>query len=619
MRAIRSSSLVASISAALVVVTAAHAELGWRWEHPQPMPDHFWPVWGTGPDDVYVGGTSGTLLHFDGRAWSVAVESWGCFYAIGGSSATDVWAVGEGQAWHYDGTRWSVDPSLPPGYSWQGIWASGPGDVYLAGFGSSFSAVIAHRQAGNWTLSPIAIGGTLNGIWGSGPEDIWAIGSDAILHFDGEDWTTSLSSPSSGFFRIWGSAPDRIFVGTQAGSVLRWDGVDWEVIGSGFGYVTGISGSGPSDVEISTYGGTVHRWNGTGWTPTGASQGQRLMGLWTVGPDEAFAVGDLGTILHRQGSSWFGMQRGPVEALNDVWADPSGIAFAVGDEGVILRFDGEKWSTSPRFDGRDRLFAVWGSSPTDVWAVGDEAIVHFDGSEWVKVLTTESFHTDVWGSGPEDVYVVGYYASYHFDGESWSEIAMGGGGESARAIWGSASDDIFVVGDTGLILHFDGVDWEPMSSGTLADLRSVWGSSASDVWAVGHDWSSSDDVVLHFDGVGWSEVLPALIDLSYWKVTGVGPGEVYISTSLGTLRYDGSAWRYLDAPGFLGSLVTAAGTGQPGELLLVGYAGSIARRFPHFASDFERGDLCQWSAAAPSGECWPFPSGLNGGEPGPLP
>jgi hypothetical protein len=51
-------------------------------------------------------------------------------------------------------------------------------------------------------------------------------------------------------------------------------------------------------------------------------------------------------------------------------------------------------------------------------------------------------------------------------------------------VWGSSGGDIFAVGDYGTIVHYDGTDWSPMSSGTTAWLSGVWGSSGGDVFAV---------------------------------------------------------------------------------------------------------------------------------------
>ena len=60
-------------------------------------------------------------------------------------------------------------------------------------------------------------------------------------------------------------------------------------------------------------------------------------------------------------------------------------------------------------------------------------------------------------------------------------------GNSLQAVWGSGASDVWVVGRAGTILHWDGVGWSPIPSGTSAVLSAVWGSGADDAWAVGSD------------------------------------------------------------------------------------------------------------------------------------
>jgi hypothetical protein len=52
-------------------------------------------------------------------------------------------------------------------------------------------------------------------------------------------------------------------------------------------------------------------------------------------------------------------------------------------------------------------------------------------------------------------------------------------------VWGKSAADVYAVGTGGIILHYDGKAWSPMTSGTTNDLYSVWCNDASDVFAVG--------------------------------------------------------------------------------------------------------------------------------------
>jgi len=553
---------------------------------------------------VYAGGTDGTLIHYDGASWRVVLESWTTFNAIGGTGPDDVWAVGGGHVRHFDGTQWSVDFSMPPGYSWHGIWAAAPDDVHVVGTGSGLTAEFGHYDGNGWTITPSPINSALEGIWGRSSNDVWAVARAALLHFDGNGWQVVENAPGNELTGIWGVDSDRIFVGTFGGDVLLWDGEDLIPIGSGLGYVTGISGSGDTDVEIVTYGGEVHRWNGASWSHTGTSPGTRLMGLWTAGGSEAFAVGDSGTILHRQGAVWSRVSSAANSQLIDVWMEPNGEGYAVGDHGTLLYFDGERWARDPRFDGRDRLSAVWGASPNEVFAAGWKILLHLEDGVWSVDRSFDDIFVDLWGSGPDDVYAVGYSASYHFDGGSWSELDMNGAGPEIRGVWGTGPADVFAVGYGGTIVHFDGVTWEPMTSGTTLELRSVWGSGPGDVWAVGGDSGTLEGVVLHYDGQGWSEVQPQLIDQRVLQVAGRGPGDVYVIGIHALMHLDGDRWRPVDVPG--GFSPQALAVDGAGEVVFVGWGGGVARLRAQFASDFERQNLCGWTFADPAPDCWPY-------------
>jgi len=82
--------------------------------------------------------------------------------------------------------------------------------------------------------------------------------------------------------------------------------------------------------------------------------------------------------------------------------------------------------------------AIWGLSPTNIWAVGDGgAALHFDGQAWTRVAfglpVTNTFFT-VWGSGPNDVFVGGDALILHWNGQAWSEMRL----PTERAIVGLA-------------------------------------------------------------------------------------------------------------------------------------------------------------------------------------
>jgi len=105
---------------------------------------------------------------------------------------------------------------------------------------------------------------------------------------------------------------------------------------------------------------------------------------------------------------------------------------------------------------------------------------------WSKMNSgTRAWLYGVWGSSASNVFAVGGKGTIlHYDGHTWSK--MNSGTTAALSdVWGTSASDIFALGDRGTILHYGGSTWSEMRSGTRAWLYGVWGSSASDVFAVG--------------------------------------------------------------------------------------------------------------------------------------
>ena len=193
--------------------------------------------------------------------------------------------------------------------------------------------------------------------------------------------------------------------------------------------------------------------------------------------------------------------------LNGVWGSSGSDVFAVGggaEEDTILHYGGSEWS-SIYSSTNGPLYGVWGSSGTDVFAVGEGmeegTILHYGGSEWLSMYSgTSDPLYGVWGSSGTDVFAVGYYGTIvHYDGgTSWSSMASSTMA-TLYGVWGSSGTDVFAVGSGGTIVRYvGGTSWSSMTSGTGVTLYGVWGSSGSDVFAVG-----SGGTILHYDGSNW--------------------------------------------------------------------------------------------------------------------
>jgi hypothetical protein len=120
--------------------------------------------------------------------------------------------------------------------------------------------------------------------------------------------------------------------------------------------------------------------------------------------------------------------------------------FAVGWHGTILRYNGSTWSKMTSGSTKD-LWGVWGSSETDLFAVGESGtILHYIPSPTVSTGSVTSEKTDS-ATLNGTVNPNGYTTTYYFEYGTTTSY----GSTTAQKDAGSGTDDISVSADiTGL-------------------------------------------------------------------------------------------------------------------------------------------------------------------------
>ena len=140
------------------------------------------------------------------------------------------------------------------------------------------------------------------------------------------------------------------------------------------------------------------------------------------------------------------------------------------------------WTVDTLFIPFTVLQRIWGSSPTDVWAIGpggdaDKTIYHFDGTEWKNDgISRPLAPTSIWGSAPDNIWIgSGGGDIWRFDGVNWLKnstlILEGYNYISLQNIWGDSPDNVYIVGFaentetfTSIIAKFDGNQWKLMDA-----------------------------------------------------------------------------------------------------------------------------------------------------------
>jgi hypothetical protein len=182
------------------------------------------------------------------------------------------------------------------------------------------------------------------------------------------------------------------------------------------------------------------------------------------------------------------------------------------------------------------LLAVWGTSASDVYAVGGPR-----------------------GNTPFKALVM------HFDGIQWKRLDAG----NADTYWwvhGSSVTDVWMAGENGRITHWDGATFADHSVQTKATIFGVWAATPTDAWAVGGTpnggTGAEQDVVLHWDGAAWTpSPLPKTLGRTYFKVWGAGGDNLYVVGEAGAIWHrTAGAWKLeSDPPVARGTLLTVHG------------------------------------------------------------
>ena len=78
--------------------------------------------------------------------------------------------------------------------------------------------------------------------------------------------------------------------------------------------------------------------------------------------------------MHWAGASWAAGTTDGTRALRGVWGSGPSDVWAVGDGGGVLRWNGTVWA--PVDSGTDLdLYAVWGSGPGNLWVAGQKGTI----------------------------------------------------------------------------------------------------------------------------------------------------------------------------------------------------------------------------------------------------
>lgn len=235
--------------------------------------------------------------------------------------------------------------------------------------------------------------------------------------------------------------------------------------------------------------------------------------VWSVGGDARDGSGPM--MIHYDGTSWTRVRTGL--ANGDLWwvfGFANGPIFAGGGGGVIIRCTAGPGGTCTKLTtpGTDTVFGLWGSSPTEMWAVGGAAGTlgfawRLNGDAWTPEaslpadVAKDASMWKVFGRSATDVWIVGAKGvSFRWNGSTLEKTPTGVG-TSLFTVHANKSRFVAVGGDvSGIIVENDGSGWKPALPNGTSGLTGVALSDGDGGYAVGQYAS-----VYARDSKGWHE------------------------------------------------------------------------------------------------------------------
>jgi len=516
-------------------------------------------VVGRSLNDAYVGGRM--VFKYDGMAWKPIA-----FPPI--YSVERLWQTIDGTLWafsddffRFDGETWSRQ-DCP--------WAQ---DAYVAYNGELFAfqqyqepAGLAHWFDGRkWhSESPAGADYNMIAIGGSGPDNVYIVGDYGFMaHFDGANWTSQFVDSSVTFRDVAVGKGGNVFM-IDSGNVLKWDGTTLQTIFDRNGpYASRIVSSpdGALYAVIEDYSSDTFeavKWDAGAWTTIGTSN-QRIRDICVIDDQSVMIVDNTGVKVWADASSEETLTPTPSNKyyFSALWATQEHGVYAAG-QAVIRYYNGTVTDLKKEAASSSSVYAIHGRNPSDLFAVGYDLILHYDGEGWkheygangrdvVAVQATENVVAAI--AYPFDILE-------RIDG-AW-QVAHKATGSYLYALSGW-NNGMVAATSSGILVRGTG-GWNAIESPGVSDITDVWADGPDNIYVCAYDASE----ILHFNGQRWNTIpfQGAAAGQGLARSITSSGGDIFVSTQGGTIMHytnqEWSVWPRYTSDSYLLSAVSSS-------------------------------------------------------------
>lgn len=257
--------------------------------------------------------------------------------AISGSSASNVWAMGDaGTALRFDGLSWTA-VSTGVSHDILDVWVASAGNAWAV---STANTALRWNGAAWTTMPTLSVSDSLPVVWGWSANDVWLGGyAGRMQHWDGSALTASQMTPGGTVVGVWGASSTDVWAVNVTSNTMRWNGSTWTEVSSPYNRgMAGVWGSASNDVWFYGSDGLMH-WNGSVFSRVTLGGRTSMRAMWGSASNDIWGVGDDGEMWHWDGTGWAVFQAPTTNELRDVWGSSASDIWAVGEAGTLLHFE----------------------------------------------------------------------------------------------------------------------------------------------------------------------------------------------------------------------------------------------------------------------------------------
>ncbi|MFZ5890007.1 MAG: hypothetical protein ACOY0T_02975 [Myxococcota bacterium] len=343
-------------------------------------------------------------------------------------------------------------------------------------------------------------------------DDVWAVGKQAtVMHYDGKAW--------SGISQLIRVEREGLIDGIEFSRVFARSSTD--------AWITGRMVTNDVARPIVLHG------DGKLWRkiqlPHGASSTESIVAISGAATGDVWFLTNSGNLLVYSAGSFSAPLRLATTGADLQMLTPQ-LSYVVAG-GDLLRYQNGDWSVA--FDDRNNsLRAIDAPSADELWAIGDEGLLHLSAGTWLRDATISG--SDVFAGSPTGAWIYGYFSG---------------------------------MGAEGLI-HFDGARYHGTRVLSPARVHGVREADALAVGGLGNIWQLRQGAIEHVGGFAYpSEIKNEFVhrfDVNYVATSAVSKDDIWFGGSHEVVligyeqwpllkhfdgksftRHTGAGWRYI--------------------------------------------------------------------------